>query len=73
MVKLVERGIDTKIHYPVPLHLMKAADNLGYQTGDFPTAESQAKRILSLPIYPELTDDQVNHVAKSIIDCLETQ
>lgn len=68
--ELAKRGVDTKVHYPIPLHLMKAAQNLGYKTGDFPQAESQAKRILSLPIYPELTDDQVEHVAMSIIDIL---
>jgi len=70
MTELTARGVDSKIHYPIPLHLMKAAENLAYQIGDFPVAESQAKRILSLPIYPELTDDQVDQVAKSIIDIL---
>ena len=72
MSELSSRGIDTKIHYPIPIHLMKAAQNLGYKAGDFPQAESQAKRILSLPIYPELTDDQVDHVAQCIIDSLAT-
>ncbi len=72
MSDLSSRGVDTKIHYPIPLHLMKAAQNLDYKAGDFPQAESQAKRILSLPIYPELTDDQVDHVAMSIIDSLAT-
>jgi len=72
MSELSSRGVDTKIHYPIPIHLMKAAQNLGYKAGDFPQAESQAKRILSLPIYPELTDDQVEHVAQCIIDSLAT-
>lgn len=70
IAKLAECGIDTKVHYPIPLHLMKAAKGLGYKQGSFPQAESQAKRILSLPIYPELTDEQVEHVINSIIACL---
>jgi dTDP-4-amino-4,6-dideoxygalactose transaminase len=72
MTELASRGVDSKIHYPIPLHLMRAAQSLDYKAGDFPQAESQAKRILSLPIYPELTDDQVDHVAQSIIDSLAT-
>ena len=63
---LLERGIETKIHYPIPIHLQEAASSLGYKERDFLVCEAQAKRILSLPIYPELTDGQVNMVIKAI-------
>ncbi len=56
---LLNNGIDTKIHYPIPIHLQEAAKNLGHKEGDFPIAEKQCKTILSLPIYPELTDDEI--------------
>jgi dTDP-4-amino-4,6-dideoxygalactose transaminase len=63
---LLEKGIGTKIHYPIPIHLQKAAEGLGYKEGDFPVAEEQAKRILSLPIYPELTEEQIKAVINEI-------
>lgn len=63
---LAERGVETKVHYPVPIHLQEAAKDLGYRAGDFPVTERQARRILSLPNRPELTDDDVAHVAYSI-------
>ncbi|WP_448249241.1 DegT/DnrJ/EryC1/StrS family aminotransferase [Thalassotalea agariperforans] len=72
MSALQARGVATKIHYPIPLHLMKASYELGYQQGDFPKTEKQAKHILSLPIYPELTDEQVDYVAASVIACLHS-
>lgn len=64
--KLMEQGIDTKVHYPVPIHLQQPARPLGYKAGDFPVTESQSTRILSLPIYPELTDEQVDLVIRAI-------
>lgn len=63
---LSERGIDTGIHYPIPLHLQKAYEDLGYVRGDFPNAEEAALSVLSLPMFPELTDDEVERVAKTI-------
>jgi len=63
---LLKNGIETKIHYPIPIHLQKPAQKLGYQVGDLPNAELQAQRILSLPIYPELTLNQVEMVASKI-------
>ena len=63
---LLEQGIETKIHYPIPLHLQPAAQGLGYKEGDFPCCERQAKRILSIPIYPELTDEEVKHVIDAV-------
>ncbi len=63
---LGERGIGTGVHYPVPIHLQKAAASLGYGPGSFPLAERQAERILSLPVYPELKEDQIEYV----VDCV---
>ncbi|MCU4674735.1 DegT/DnrJ/EryC1/StrS family aminotransferase [Catenovulum sp. 2E275] len=71
MQALLERGVESKIHYPIPLHLMQAAQSLGYQKGDFPITENQSERIMSLPIYPELTDEQVKYVIQSVIQVAE--
>lgn len=71
MAELSLLGVETKVHYPIPLHLMHAAKDLGYQRGDFPLVERQSERILSLPIYPELTDEQVEHVINSLIKVIE--
>lgn len=59
--RLAEKGVTTIVHYPVPLHLLGAFRHLGYKEGDFPVAESISKRILALPLYPELTfqDEEV--------------
>jgi dTDP-4-amino-4,6-dideoxygalactose transaminase len=65
---LAERGIDTKVHYPIPIHLQEAAKYLGYKKGDFPVTEKQAETILSLPVYPELTNEQVNYIADCVIE-----
>ena len=53
------RGIQTGVHYPVPAHLQPAYADLGYRAGDFPVAESVAAGILSLPMFPELSDEQI--------------
>lgn len=63
---LEEDGIASGLHYPVPLHLQKAYCVLGYNKGDFPVAERQADRILSLPMYPELTEKQIRRVCERI-------
>lgn len=63
---LQERGVITKIHYPVPIHLQPAAQTLKYERGSFPVAEAQSEHILSLPIYPELRDDEVQYISDSI-------
>lgn len=63
---LLDMGVDTKIHYAIPVHLQKAAESLGYVKGSFPVVEDLCNKILSLPIYPELSDDQVNYVINSI-------
>jgi dTDP-4-amino-4,6-dideoxygalactose transaminase len=63
---LGEKGIATGLHYPVPLHLQKAYVHLGYKAGAFPAAEKAAARLLSLPMFPELTRNQIEYVADSI-------
>jgi dTDP-4-amino-4,6-dideoxygalactose transaminase len=63
---LAENGVETAIHYPLPIHLQSAAAELGYGPGSFPEAEEQARSILSLPIYPELEQADLEHVAAAI-------
>lgn len=63
---LAARGIDSKVHYPTPLHLQEAAAELGYTRGDFPVTERLATEILSLPIYPELTEEQEEAVTDGV-------
>lgn len=63
---LNEKGVATGLHYPIPLHLQKAYEFLGHGKGDFPAAENAAERILSLPMYPELTEGQIRYVVACI-------
>jgi dTDP-4-amino-4,6-dideoxygalactose transaminase len=63
---LTERGIGSAIHYPVPIHLQPAAASLGYRAGEFPACERQAGRILTLPIHPWLSEDDVRLVAETV-------
>lgn len=63
---LKEQGIVTGLHYPIPIHLQKAYQNLGYGEGDFPVAEMNAAKCISLPIFPGLTDQQIDHVCRHV-------
>ena len=63
---LKEDGVMAQIHYPTPIHLQPCYSNLGYKKGDFPVAESAANRILSLPIYPELSESQIQKIVSSL-------
>ena len=63
---LEEKGVSTGLHYPIPLHLQEAYRHLGYQKGDFPQAEASCERILSLPMFPELTEGQIRYVCEKI-------
>jgi dTDP-4-amino-4,6-dideoxygalactose transaminase len=60
------RKIQTGIHYPIPVHLQKAYSMLGYKKGDFPCSERAASEVLSLPMYAELTDEQLNLVCSAV-------
>lgn len=64
---LAARGIETGIHYPVPIHLQPAHADLGYGRGAFPVAESQAGELLSLPMYPELPPDDLDRVCEALV------
>ncbi len=63
---LQEAGVATGLHYPVPIHLQEAYSELDYEAGDFPITEAYAETILSLPIFPELTDEQIAYVAQTL-------
>ena len=65
---LKARGIPTEIYYPIPLHLQPAFSYLGYRPGQFPQAEAASKEILSLPVFPEMTELQQSAVVKTISD-----
>jgi len=64
---LEARGVHTAIHYPVPVHLQKAYESLGYGRGSFPHTEFAADRVISMPIFPEMTDEQVEYAASSLV------
>lgn len=63
---LAEEGVATGIHYPVPLHLQKAYQYLGYKSGDLPVTEECSKEILSIPLFPELTSSDIDRVVEGI-------
>jgi len=63
---LRSQGIETGVHYPLPLHLQPAYRDLGYHKGDLPASEEAAREVLSLPMYPELTREQMEQVARAL-------
>lgn len=67
---LQEKGIASGLHYPIPLHLQPACKHLGYRFGDFPEAERQADRILSLPLCSELSEENVTMIAGNVKEFL---
>ncbi len=66
LAHLGARGVEAKIHYPVPLHLQPAGRRLGYAAGDFPEAERQAGRIITLPVHQHLNPEQVEYMIEAV-------
>lgn len=71
MAKLKDVGISTGVHYPIPLHLQPAYSHLKLKRGSFPVTENCAKEILSLPMFPEMTDEEAVYVADCVKKSLE--
>lgn len=66
MQYLAKNGIETKVHYPIPIHLQKGCQFLGYKKGDFPVCEAQAESILSLPVHQHLEESEIDYVIDHI-------
>jgi dTDP-4-amino-4,6-dideoxygalactose transaminase len=64
--ELRDRGIASALHYPIPLHMQEAYKHLGYDRGAFPVSEAYTERLLSLPMYPELSADQIHYVCENL-------
>ena len=69
--RLAGAGVESGIHYPIPLHLQPAYAHLGHRPGDFPVAERLAAEIISLPMFPEITEGQQDHVASALASALQ--
>ena len=67
---LLEKGVGAMIYYPVPLHLQKLHKELGYKVGDLPFTEEDTKLVISLPMFPEITEEEQRTVAETLIECL---
>jgi dTDP-4-amino-4,6-dideoxygalactose transaminase len=70
---LQENGVSAAIHYPIPLHLQPALKHLGYREGDFPVAEHSARHVVSLPMYPELTPEQIEGVCSLLAAAVKNE
>ena len=66
MARLEAAGVASGLHYPIPIHLLPAYEDLGYAPGDFPITEAYADQILTLPIFAELTDEQIDLVTSVV-------
>ncbi len=65
-VALAAQGVGVGLHYPIPLHLQEAYRDLGWRAGDFPESEAAAATVLSLPMFPHITEEQVDHVCSAL-------
>ena len=70
LARLHERGIGAGVHYPVPMHLQGALSHLGYGPSDFPVTEKAAEEMLSLPIFPGITETQQEQVVAALVESL---
>jgi dTDP-4-amino-4,6-dideoxygalactose transaminase len=71
--QLQEKGVGCAVHYPVPVHLQDASRDLGYAKGSFPIAEKLADEFVSLPMFPELTEEQVKYVAGCVSEVIRVE
>jgi dTDP-4-amino-4,6-dideoxygalactose transaminase/acetyltransferase-like isoleucine patch superfamily enzyme len=71
-IALTSRGVQSGIHYPVPVHLQPAYADLGYKAGDFPCSEAAASKVLSLPMFPEMTVVQQDRVANAVSEVMKS-
>ena len=73
MAFLIKKNVDAKVHYPIPIHLQKAAKYLKYKKGDFPVAEEIAKTTLSLPVHEFISSKEINYMARLIKEFFKSQ
>ena len=69
--RLLQQGIQSAVHYPIPLHLQPMYEHLGYRRGDLPVAERASEEVLSLPIYPELEEGQIQRISSALKQAVE--
>jgi dTDP-4-amino-4,6-dideoxygalactose transaminase len=69
---LEERGVQTAVHYPIPVHLQEAMAHLGFKEGSLPHTERACQRVLSMPLFPEMTEEQVRYAAYSLSEVVGT-
>ncbi len=69
--KMQEKGVGVLIHYPIPLHLQEAYRDMGHKKGDFPVSEMFSDQVLSLPLFPHMSKEQIEYVAKSLKEILK--
>ena len=73
IAQLAEREIETSVHYPTPVHLQPAYSSLGYPAGTFPHAERACERVLSIPLFPEMSAEQVQYVGNAVLEVVGTK